>query len=320
MNVLVLCGSQEGKVGEDRFYPVDKEIIASLKKINGLEVTGQIYDEEELKKLSKDDFSVVFNLCDSFIDGRKEGEMVEHLEKKHIPFTGNSSKPLLLCMDKPAVKKLLQSSHVPCPLFFSVSSSSSQLPENIPFPVIVKPAHEHGSVGIDEDAVVFDKDKFQKKVAKIFEDVKQTLIVEQYIDGREYCIPIIGNAHPTVLPILEIDYSQHFEEKAKILSYKAKWSKQSQVFKNTYSRISHMNEELKERLEAIAKKVYVAIGMRGYGTIDVRIDQFGNIYVIDVNMNSYIAPDSDLAKAAAHNGISYLDLLKKIMDFAIHTH
>lgn len=317
MNVLVLCTGQEnGFSHEERFYPADKEIISALKKVDVITVTATLYDDTEFSALKKEDGAVIFNLCDGFTDGRKEAEIAEQLEKKQMHFTGNGSKALFLCMDKHAVKQKLQSAHLPVPLFFSLSSPHSPLPSVVPFPVIVKPAHEHGSVGIDEDAVVYDQEQLLRKVTKVSEECKQPLLIEQYVEGKEFCIPIIGNGHPLVLPILEIDYSEHFEDKAKILSYKAKWSKNSNAFKNTYSRIARLDEELRTRLEAIAKNVYAVIGMRGYGTVDVRVDQFGNIYIIDVNSNSYIAPESDLAKAAQHSGMSYTDLLEKIVHYA----
>lgn len=313
MNILVLSCKQDN----NDYYPQDKEIIASLKKADGLVVESMLYDEEAVNKLKKEDAAVVFNLCDSFADGTKEAQLVESLEKKHIPVTGNGSQALYLCMDKPAVKTALQQAHLPVPFFFAVHSNDAPLPEIIPFPVIIKPAHEHGSVGIDEDAVAGDKERFTKKVAKLLGELKQTLLVEQYIEGREYCIPLIGNGHPTVLPVLEIDYSEHFEDKAKILSYKAKWSKNSNAFKNTYSRIAHLSDDFKARLEAVAKGAYKALGMKGYGTVDVRVDSFGNIYIIDVNCNSYLAPESDLAKAAAHVDIPYPALLKRITHYAV---
>ncbi len=318
INILVLCTGQEnGSSHEERFYPADKEIISALKKVEHLQVDAKLYDETEFAALQKENASVIFNLCDGFSDGRKEAEIAEQLEKKQMHFTGNGSKALFLCMDKHTVKQKLQAAHLLVPTFFSLSSANAALPSVIPFPVIVKPAHEHGSVGIDEDAVVYDQEHLLRKITKVFEECKQDVLIEQYIDGKEFCIPLIGNGHPIVLPILEIDYSEHFEDKTKILSYKAKWSKNSNAFKNTYSRIARLDNELRTRLEAIAKKVYGVIGMRGYGTVDVRVDQFGNIYIIDVNSNSYIAPESDLAKAAQHNGISYPELLEKVIHYAI---
>ncbi len=317
MNVIALCCAQEdSSLQEEGLYPADKNIISALKKIDGVSTETMLYDETELAQMHIEKETVVFNLCDSFTDGRKEGEMVEVLEKKHISFTGNKSKVIFLCMDKIAVRQTLQDVHLPVPVFFSWNKHEA-LPEHISFPVIVKPAHEHGSVGIDEDAVVFDRERLQKKLSKLADEHKGPFIVEQYIDGKEYCMPIIGNSNPTVLPILEIDYSEHFENRPKILSYKAKWSKNSLAFKDTYSRTARISEDLRQRLELVAKKVYQTLGMCGYGTVDVRVDSSENIYVIDVNANSYVAPESDMAKAAAHINISYPELLNKIIHFAL---
>ncbi len=315
MKIIALCCAQENG-SEDKFYPADKNIIANLKKIEEFSTTTMLYDEESIAKLDKDDATVVFNLCDSFPDGRDEAKVVEMLEKKNIHHTGNNSKVILFCMDKIAVRHALQDEHLPVPFFFSWEKQKA-LPDHITYPVIVKPAHEHGSVGIDEDAVIFDSEKLQKKLSKLAEEHKGPFIVEQYIEGREYCVPIVGNGHPVILPILEIDYSEHFENRPKILSYKAKWSKNSMAFKDTYSRTTKISESMQQRIEFVAKKAYQVLGMRGYGTIDIRIDAAENIHIIDVNANSYIAPESDMAKAAAHNNMPYPELLRKIVHYAL---
>jgi D-alanine-D-alanine ligase len=143
------------------------------------------------------------------------------------------------------------------------------------------------------------------------------VLVEEYIGGREFNVPLIGNKDPERLAILEIDYSQHFENKPKILTYKAKWSKNSLDFKNTYSIIAELSKEDEEKIYSAAIAAYKAVLCTGYASVDLRMDESGNVFVIEVNSNCYIAPESDMLKAANYKGMSYDQLLNKIINYAL---
>ena len=294
-------------------YPQDIEIIKTLKKLP-YNVSSVFYEENKLKSLSKS--TIVFNLCDAFTDPEDEINLIQSLEKYNIPYTGCSSFTTKLCQDKFALKKVFENSNINCPKGQLFKNSEEKLNQDLKFPLILKLIGEDGSFGLEEDSVTFDEEQLRKKLSQLFLKFNKNILADEYIDGREFNVPVVGNENPEVLAILEIDYSEHFEGKPKILTYKAKWSKNSLDFKNTYSFISKLNNEEREKISSLAISAYKSAKCTGYASVDLRMDDKGNVFVIEVNSNCYIAPESDMLKAAVSRGLSYEQLLDKIINYA----
>lgn len=311
MKVIVLYNSEPDakQVGSG-----ESAVVQALRQA-GHEVALQRYEEN----LVLPECDVVFNLCDSFANSLEEYKVAEKLDALGVPYTGCGVFALRHCISKVETKHLLQRQGVLVPNFQVFDGAVDKL-KSLKFPLIVKPSHEDASIGIEEDSVVFDEEKLRKKVAFVINEFKQPALVEEYIEGREFCVPVIGN-EPRVMPILEIDYSQHFEGKPKILSFKAKWSKNSNAFKNTYSVLAkNLSPELEARIRQTAARAYSALQCSGYGTVDMRVDAKGNCLVLEVNPNAYISWESDLAKVAQQEGYDYPTFLTMILNFAVQKH
>lgn len=307
MNILVLC-SENLDEGSKKFYPADIGIINCLKRLNH-NVTVDFFPTQ-IENFSN--FDIVFNLYDG-CEINEESLLPTFFEDKDILCTGNPSDVISNCADKLKLKSILRKNHISTP-GFSLLQNYEML--DFDYPIILKPRFSHASEGIDEDCVVFDERRLKKKLSKLN---GCEMFAETYLPGREFCVPLIGNSSPLVLPILEIDFDdEYFYTKAKILSYKAKWSRNSNAYKNTFSNIAKgLNPWLERRIERIAKATFSALNCKGYATVDIRTDEYDNIFVIDVNPNPYLSPESDIAKAAAAIGISYEDLLERIIKLGV---
>ena len=319
LNIIALHNissvKEEGDIKILYSYPQDVEIIKNIKKLQ-YNVSSVFFEEDKVKEL-KEDNSLVFNLCDAFVNPEDELKLIEDLEKYKISYTGCSALTTKICQNKYELKKLLEKMNIKCPRGQLFRNSEQKLDDNLGFPLILKLIDENGSLGIDEDSVVFNEEQLRKKLSQLFSTFNKLILVEEYIEGREFNVPLIGNKNPERLAILETDYSQHFEDKPKILTYKAKWSKNSLDFKNTYSIIAELFKEDEEKIYSTAIAAYKAVLCTGYASVDLRQDKNGEIYVLEVNPNCYIAPESDILKATISKGLSYDQLLDKIINYAV---
>ncbi|MEW6617729.1 MAG: ATP-grasp domain-containing protein [Patescibacteria group bacterium] len=313
MKVLALCCSKSDT--DEQFWPVDKGIINEMKK-SGHEIAAVIFDKSKNFNLSE--YDLIFNLCDGFDDMRDETLIPEMAKKANVPCTGNTAEIIMASLSKLNIKNLLLKNNIPTPEFQVFETGGEELKMNLDTPVIVKPEYGHASEGIEADNVVFNEENMRKMIKQVIEENKCRALVERFIPSREFCVPMLGNNEPEALPMLEIAFPESLEGKPKMLSYKAKWSKNSNLYKNTDSKIANEVEpELKKKIEDAAMGAYKALGCRGYATADVRVDENNNVYVIDVNPNCYIAGESDFVKAAAVLGMDHTQLLVKIMELAL---
>jgi D-alanine-D-alanine ligase len=172
------------------------------------------------------------------------------------------------------------------------------------FPLIVKPEHEDGSVGISDSSVVFTASELRKRVRFVFEEFEQAALVEQYIDGREFNVAILGHRDPLVLPISEIDFSGLTPDMNKIVSYEAKWMHQLSV-------------QQERVLKETALRCFHLVGCRDYARVDFRMTDDGEIYVLEVNPNPDISDDAGFARSARAHGLSFQEIVGTIVKSAL---
>ena len=258
-----------------------------------------------------------FNLCESLGgDARLESAVPLVLELLGIPFTGSSPEALSNALYKDRVKRRLVSSGVPTPAASVMASADD--PCDLPFPLIVKPVREDGSVGITSRSVVHDAKALREVVALNVAMYRQPCLVEQYIDGREFNVSLIGFPTARVLPLSEIDFSRLPEEQPRIVSYEAKWSEGSVDDLGTRPvLLPQLPNAIAARVRKVAVEAFRAVGVRDYGRIDVRLSQSGVPYVVDVNPNCDLARNAGMARAAAAVGLDYAALAKLIVRYAL---
>jgi D-alanine-D-alanine ligase len=184
-------------------------------------------------------------------------------------------------------------------------------------PLFVKPLRMDASIGIDENSLVRNTTELIEQVQWIHKTFRDTALVEEYIEGREFYVSVLGNQNPIAFPPIEMDFSGLPEGSLPVMDNKAKFDESSERFQGTRAVVAELEPELKARLQRIALDAYRALRVRDYGRIDLRLAETGEIYVIEVNANCYLEEHSEFAMAAAAHGIDYVSLISRIVDLAM---
>lgn len=269
-----------------------------------------------LKEIRPD---VVFNLCES-VYGNTCWEMniPALLDLFRLPYTGSSSLTLGLCQDKGKVKDILTSQGILTPRYKIFDRGVSHIRGNI-FPIIVKPLYEDGSLGISKESVVFDDEALARRMQYVIEKYHQPALVEEFIDGRELNVGLVEmNGKTRVLPISEIDYSEFPEGFPKICGYEAKWVTESVEYQKSKPVCpAPLEWVMEKRVEHIALRVFRLFGCRDYARVDIRIDRDGKIYVLEVNPNPDISPQSGMTRAIKVQGMTYMEFIGGLIERAL---
>ncbi len=258
-----------------------------------------------------------FNLCESLAgDARLESAVPLLLELLGVPFTGSPPEVLSLALRKDRVKQRLEAAGIPTPAGRVLASPDD--PCDLPYPLIVKPVREDGSVGIWRTSVVRDAGELRRAVATVVTTFRQPCLVEQFIDGRELNVALLGHPAPRVLPLSEIDFSALPEDAPRIVSYDAKWTVGSADDLGTVP-ILHpqLPNAIAARVRRAAADAFRAVGVRDYGRVDVRLAATGMPYVVDVNPNCDLSSGAGMARAAAAVGIDYGALAGLLVRYAL---
>lgn len=263
---------------------------------------------------------VIFNLCES-VDNNAIHEM--HIagiyELLGIQYTGSPALTLGTALNKVRVKEILLSHGISTPRFQIMKSASRLiLNENLSYPLIVKPSREDASIGITNDSVVYTQSELRKRVRYIVEQYDQPALVEEYIDGRELNVAVLGNLKPEVLPISEIDMSTLPKDYPRIITYNAKWLKGTEEYENTKGVCpADLPPELEREIKGLALQAYQLIGCRDYARIDVRLSKDQRPYVLEVNPNPDISDDAGFARSARAAGLTFEQFVGKVVESAL---
>lgn len=273
---------------------------------------------KEIEVFLKGKKVVVFNLFEH-LDGnyKYEYRFARFLEKKKIPFTGNPSYALKIAQDKAKTKIIMKKARIPV-LPYKIFKDESQVKE-MPFkpPLIVKPLFQDGSAGITRDSYVIDIIGLKKAISIINENFKEPSLVEPFISGREFNVSVIGRRKKIVLPISEIDYSGLPPSILPFLTYKAKWKKEDIEYKLTKPICpARLPKKIEIKIKKIALEAGNVLGCRDYYRVDMRMDEKGNLFLLEVNPNPDISPDAGLARALNAKGISYENFILKLLKWA----
>jgi len=270
---------------------------------------------EELKK-RKGDFDIVFNLAEAFGGGNSDEPLVPTmLEALDIPFTGASSHNMHLTLDKEKTKLVASSYGILVPPHQILRKVNDKIKKDMSFPLIVKPIREEASIGIYYDNVVSNHNELKRKVGEILRFYRQPALVEQFIDGREISVGIIGNEPElTVFPPLEFLFQSASSPLKKIRSYEYKWggSKEQMI------PVEFLSDYQSEILNAYTRTAFVVTECRDYARMDYRIDKDGKVFLLEVNYNPGIGPNSHglnntLTMMASFVGYTFEELVEKIV-------
>ena len=308
------------KEGDPSHDVVVDQVAAALRqtghKVSILGVHGDV--RKLISGLTRRKPDLVFNLMEMFGDNVFNDIAVAGLlELIGIPFTGGGPGECYLQQDKALTKKLLAYEGIAYPDFALFSQDADlETGGRLHLPLIVKPLRADASIGIDGNALVHTPQEMMERVLAIHRRVHDSALVEEYIEGREFYVGVLGNAEPVAFPPIEMDFSQLPEGIPHILDRKAKWDEKSPAYQGTRAVVADMPDELRAKLRKTSLDAYRALRVRDYGRIDLRLTPTNEIYVIEVNASSYLEQSSEFATAAAAADLDYPALINKIVEAA----
>ena len=263
---------------------------------------------------------IAFNLLEGFDDITIfDQNVVSHLELLKLPYTGCNPRGLTLSRDKSLSKKLLAYHRIRVPEFdvYRIGRPVRR-PKRLAFPLIVKSLTQEASIGISQASVVESDEKLKERVAFIHESIGTAAIAEQYIEGRELYVGVIGNQALQALPVWELFFTNMPADARRIATDRVKWSVK---YQKKYGIDSGAAKEIAEadcdKLQHTCKRAFRALELSGYARIDLRLDQAGNAWVLEANPNPQIAKGEDFAASAEKTGIGYEALLQRIMNLGL---
>jgi D-alanine-D-alanine ligase len=259
----------------------------------------------------------VFNLCESLAcDARLESAVALVLDLMGVSYTGSSPEALSLALHKDRVKSELAAAGVPTPR--SCLMARPEDPCSLAFPLIVKPNREDGSLGISPESVVATEAALRARVSEVTRTLAQPCLVEEFVEGRELNVALVGYPSARVLPLSEIDFGELAAGAPRIVSYEAKWSPGSAADRATRPVLRpDLPGGLAVKVRRAAQEAFRAVGLRDYGRVDVRLSRSGVPFVIDVNPNCDLSPSAGLARSAASVGITYHALVRLLVRYAM---
>ena len=275
-----------------------------------------------IDELTKEQPELVFNLAESF-RGKSalESNVAALLNLLDLRYTGSSPAGLILAGDKTLTKKVLAFHGIQSAKFATMYRGQVDWSGDIKFPLLVKPPQEDASLGITQKSVVNDVKELLDVISSTQQEYQSPVLVEEFIDGREFYVGVIGNSKVEALPIIELDFSKFPAGLPKIASWEAKWGddgdEKGAQFEGTKSIFpTDLSEELANKIQQVAIDSFQALRLRDYARIDLRITAEEEVYVIEANPNCYLEQNSEFARSAQKAGFEYPALIARIVELA----
>jgi len=304
---------------ERQAFQTERDVYVALRKLGHevrfLGVSWDLLPIREMVEEWKPD--VVFNLLMEFQDvGAFQVHLVSYLELLGVPYTGCNPRGVLLSRDKAVCKKILRHHRIPTP-DFAVFDPGRRVrpPPELTFPLIVKSVDEEASFGIAQASVVRDADALAERVRFIHEHVGTPAIAEEYVDGRELTISLLGNERLRAFPVWEMQFRNLPEGSVPIATERAKYDKAYQKRVGIRcGKARDLSDSVVRRIQRLARRTYRSLGLSGYARLDLRLTPEGKVFVIEVNATPDVKREEDFALSAKAAGIEYRRLLQRIVD------
>ena len=298
---------------------VEDEVAETLGKL-GHDATLHVLDGslKSLHALARMDCDLVFNLAESFAGNDTADYCIAaYLELLNKKFTGSGSHGLLYGQDKAVAKKILEFHGVHTPVFARSFRGRLDFSHDLEFPVIVKPAREDGSIGIEFSSVVTSIRELMERIDWLHANFDSPVLIEEFVEGREMYVGVLGNENPEALPVVELDLSKLPEGTPRIAGAEVKWGKGTRAYRDTKSAVAEgLPDDTTALLQQTAVAVFQALELRDYARIDMRLRPDGRVAVIEANPNPWLASKAEFAMAARKSGRNYTQLIEEIVDLA----
>lgn len=300
------CADEQKEVTADKI----NEVLSKKYKIIKI-----VADEKIIEELKTSNVDIVFNLSTGIKGESRQSQIPAILEMLGIPYVGSGILAHAIALDKSVAKQIFKFHGVPTPNFQVFNTGLEEMDSSLKFPLIVKPACEGSGFGIHKDSVVYSERDLFKKVRELLKQYQPPVLVEEFIEGREFTVGIIGNGKDkTILPILEIDFKDIPEEYGKFYTFEVKTDFGDET--NFYCP-APLSKEIEKAIKENASKAFDALGCRDIARVDVRLED-DKPYIIEINSLPGLKPVySDLPKMAEAAGMSYEELIMQILKEAI---
>ena len=329
--VLVLC-HQDLVPPEDvntkdpkfEFSPwiTEYDVITTLRKSGHNVLTLGVYSDLMPIREAIENFrpNVVFNLLEEF-DGEVlfDQNVVSYLELLRMKYTGCNPRGLILARDKALAKKILSYHRIGTSKFqvFRKMKKKMKLNKKLNFPLIVKCLNHEASLGISGASVVKSEEKVFERVQYLIDKYDSEVIVEEFIEGREFYVGVFGNKNLKTLPIWELRFENVDNPEKELYSERAKWNKEYRDKKGISSKEAKLEKSLEDKIKRVCKRTYKSLNLTGYARIDLRVTEKNEIFVLEVNPNPNIAKKDEFALSAKTAGLDYTQLLEKLIKVSL---
>ena len=320
ITVLHHLEREDGKAQDPVVGQVARALRAGGHTVSTFGVHG---DLDKLRKgLRRRRPDLVFNLMETFGDTQLGAVgLAGFLDLLGVPYTGGGPGEYYVQEDKALTKKLLAFDGVRYP-DFAVFTREADLETggSLRMPLFVKPLRMDASIGIDSGSLVRSAREMMERVLLIHEKVGDAALVEEYVEGREFYVGVLGNGVPQAFPPVEMDFSGMPAGAPHVLDAKAKWDEESPEYRGTKAVLADVPDEVRAKLQKTALDAYRALRVRDYGRIDLRLTGTGEAYVIEVNASCYLERSGEFVRAAAAAGLDYPTLINRIAELALGRH
>lgn len=311
--------SRELKNDED--WATEAHVIAALEKLGHEVRTIGVYEDPGLiiSEVKSHPPDVVFNLTEHFnARSAYDRNVAGLLEMLDLPYTGSGPTGLTLCKNKGMAKEILAYHHIRVPdsAVFPVGAAIRR-PKRLRFPLFIKPLQEEASYGIAQDSFVENDQAFEERIRFIHERMNQEALAEEFIEGRELYVSILGNDRLHVFPFREVIFAEVPEGRPRFSTFKAKWDdayRKKWGIQNIFA--DGLDENMRTRITEICKKAYRVLRVRGYGRIDLRVTSTGEIVLLEANPNPNLEREDEFAQSAMKAGLTYEALIQRILRLA----
>jgi len=303
-------------------YDVVADQVASALELGGhvVSIVGVHGDINRLLDgLTLTQPELIFNLMEMFDDNLLGDVAVAGLlELTGVPYTGCGPGELYLRQDKALAKKILHYEGIPYPRFAVYGKNAAyEAGGRLRMPLFVKPLRGDASIGVDAASLVRDRRGLMRRVRAIHEQVNDSALAEEFVEGREFYVGILGTDQPEALPIVEMDFSGLPAGAPRVLDRRAKFEEDTAEFRGTRAVLAELPDPLRARLQRISLAAYRALRICDYGRVDLRLSDAGEAYVIEVNASCYLEEKGEFAMAARAAGCDYCALINRIAELAV---
>jgi D-alanine-D-alanine ligase len=304
---------------EDR--PTEADVISALGKLGHQVETLPVYDNAlaVVQKVADYAPDVVFNLCESFFNERSnEPNIPALLELLRVPYTGAGADALLLCKDKELAKTVLVYHRIRVPRFVvSRKRTPRRTLHRFDYPAFVKPLGEESSDGIAKASFGRNENETIERTRFLHEKLGCDVMIEEYVEGRELYVSVLGNRNVSVLPPRELFFGDLPETEPRFATFRAKWDDAYRAKWNIRNgSAAQLPPVVEKKLAEFARRVYSLLRVRGTGRLDLRLTPAAELVFIEANPNPSLARGDDFARSAAAAGIDYETLIQRILDYA----